>query len=121
MHGRSTPGSRPMRKSADAIVAPVLPAETMALALPSRTSSAARTSDESFFLRTLAPGSSSIAITSVTATTGRPSGVAHEFGHADEGDVKSQLIDGALGARDDLSRSEVTTHRVNGDGQRQLS
>ena len=63
-----------MRSSADAIVAPVLPAETIALARPSRTSSAARTSEESFFLRTLAAGSSSIAITSVQATTSRPIG-----------------------------------------------
>ena len=72
MQGRSTPGRRPMRNSAEAMVAPVLPAETIALACWSRTSSAARTSDESFFLRTLAPGSSSISMTSVHATTGNP-------------------------------------------------
>src|ERR1700722_1666883 len=74
MQGRCTPGSRPIRNSAEAMVAPVLPADTIAEALPSRTSSAQRTSDESFFLRTLAPGSSSIAMTSVTATTSRPKG-----------------------------------------------
>ena len=56
MQGRSTPGSRPMRNSAEAMVAPVLPAETIALAFPSRTSSAARTKDESFFFRTLDAG-----------------------------------------------------------------
>ena len=38
------------------MVAPVLPAETMAEALPSRTASAARTSDESFLRRTPGPG-----------------------------------------------------------------
>ena len=61
-----------MRSSAEAIVAPVLPAETMALALPSRTSSAARTSEESFLRRTPPAGSSSMAMTSVQAIRGRP-------------------------------------------------
>jgi hypothetical protein len=56
MAGRPTPGRRFMRSSAEAMVAPVLPAETMAHALPSRTASAARTSEESFMVRTLRPG-----------------------------------------------------------------
>ena len=72
MHGRTTPGRRPIRSSAEAIVAPVLPAETMAHALPSRTSSAARTSEESFLRRTPPAGSSSMAMTSVQATSGSP-------------------------------------------------
>jgi len=42
--GRATPEMRPIRRSADAIVAPVLPAETIAEARPSLTASAARTS-----------------------------------------------------------------------------
>src|ERR1700691_5407817 len=63
-----------MRSNAEAIVAPVLPADTIAQALPSRTSSAARTSEESFFLRTLAAGSSSMAMTSVQGTTSSPRG-----------------------------------------------
>ena len=50
--GRATPLMRPMRSSALPMVAPVLPALTMADALPSRTASAARTSDESFRRRT---------------------------------------------------------------------
>ena len=54
------------------MVAPVLPALTMAEALPSRTSSAARTSEESFLRRTPPAGSSSMAMTSVQATRGRP-------------------------------------------------
>ena len=62
--GRFTPEIRPIRSSADAIVAPVLPAEIMALALPSRTASAARTSVESFLRRTPCAGSSCIPITS---------------------------------------------------------
>jgi hypothetical protein len=61
-----------MRKRAAAIVAPVLPALTMAEALPSRTSSAARTKEESFLRRTPPAGSSSMAMTSVQATSGRP-------------------------------------------------
>ena len=48
MAGRATPLMRPMRSRALAMVAPVLPALTMAEALPSRTASAARTSEESF-------------------------------------------------------------------------
>src|SRR5580704_11433364 len=74
MQGRTTPGSRPMRSSAEAMVAPVLPADTMAEALPSRTSSAARTKEESFFLRMLAAGSSSMAMTSLQGKTSSPSG-----------------------------------------------
>ena len=92
MAGRLTPLMRPIRSSAAAIVAPVLPAETIAEALPSRTASAARTSVESFLVRTAAPGSSSMAISSLalissmssswtrsggpTSTTGMPSSTA---------------------------------------------
>ena len=50
MAGRDTPFMRPMRNRADAMVAPVLPAEIMADARPSRTASAARTSEESFMV-----------------------------------------------------------------------
>ncbi len=63
----------------------MLPAETIALALPSRTSSAARTSEESFFLRTLAAGSSSIAMTSVQANDLEAQRVADQVGHARPG------------------------------------
>jgi hypothetical protein len=62
--GRLTPEILPMRSSAAAIVAPVLPAEIMALALPSRTASAARTSVESFLRRTPCAASSSMPMTS---------------------------------------------------------
>src|ERR1700722_18460300 len=72
MQGRTTPGSRPMRSNADAMVAPVLPADTMAEALPSRTSSATRTREESFFRRTPPAGSSSMPMTSVQGTNSRP-------------------------------------------------
>ena len=71
MAGRCTPLMRPIRNSALAIVAPVLPALTIADAAPSRTASAARTSEESFMRRTLAPGSASMAMTSEASITGR--------------------------------------------------
>ena len=70
--GRLTPLMRPMRSSAAAIVAPVLPAEIIALAVPSRTASAARTSVESFLRRTPWAGSSSISMTSLASISGRP-------------------------------------------------
>ena len=71
--GRDTPRMRPMRSNALAIVAPVLPALTIAEALPSRTASAARTSDESFFRRTPCAPSSSIAmISAARRCTGTP-------------------------------------------------
>ena len=70
--GRATPVMRPMRNNALAIVAPVLPAEIIALALPSRTASAARTNVESRLVRTLLAGSSSIAMTSLATISGRP-------------------------------------------------
>src|SRR5580658_8639730 len=72
IQGRTTPGRRPMRSNAAAMVAPVLPALTMADAWPSRTSSAARTNDESFLRRTPPAGSSSMAMTSVHSTSGSP-------------------------------------------------
>ncbi len=65
---------RPMRSSADAMVAPVLPALTMAEARPSRTASAARTSEESFMRRTLEPASASMAMTSDASSTSRSPG-----------------------------------------------
>ena len=70
--GRLTPLIRPMRNSAAAIVAPVLPAESIALAAPSRTASAARTSVESFLRRTPWAGSSCISMTSLAGISGSP-------------------------------------------------
>ena len=52
-------------------MAPVLPAEIIALARPSRTASAARTSVESFLRRTPCAASSSIAMTSLASISGR--------------------------------------------------
>jgi len=78
--GRATPLIRPMRNSAAAIVAPVFPAPTMAQAAPSRTASAARTTDESFILRTLVPASAPMAMTSDAAMIGRSSTSANASG-----------------------------------------
>ena len=61
-----------MRSSALAIVAPVLPALTIADALPSRTASAARTSEESFLRRTPWAGSSPMPMTSLAGSTSSP-------------------------------------------------
>ena len=69
--GRLTPLIRPIRRSADAIAAPVLPADTIADALPSRTASAARTSDESFLRRTPCAGSSCISMTSLASISSK--------------------------------------------------
>ena len=101
--GRLTPLMRPIRSSADAIVAPVLPAEIIADALPSRTASAARTSVESFLRRTPPAGSSSIAMTSLAVISGRSpmSTRDGEVGRADEHDRDARR-GGQLGALDDL-------------------
>ena len=72
--GRWTPLIRPNRKSAAAIVAPVLPAPTIAAARPSRTASAASTIDDRFLARTAAAGSSSMAITSGASRISTPAG-----------------------------------------------
>ena len=108
---------RPMRNSADAIVAPVLPADTMAEALPSRTASAARTSDESFILRTLEPGSASMAITSEASMIGRSPVSPISSGSADQDDGHTELVGGAFGAFDDGVGGVVTAHGIDGDGQ----
>ena len=69
--GRLTPLMRPIRKSAEAIVAPVLPAEIIALAFPSRTNSADCTSVESFLVRTEDAGSSCMSMNSVATCSGK--------------------------------------------------
>src|SRR5215207_5640426 len=69
--GRAAPLMRPMRSNAAAMDAPVLPALVIASALPSRTSSALTTIDESLRVRTAA-GGSCIATISVACTTSTP-------------------------------------------------
>src|SRR3954471_6547499 len=69
--GRAAPLMRPMRSSAAAMAAPVLPALAIASALPSRTSSAETTIDESLRVRTAA-GGSFMPTTSVAGTTSTP-------------------------------------------------
>ena len=110
--GVAIPFSRPIRSSALAIVAPVLPAETIAEASPSRTASAARTSEESFFLPDRGPGSSSISMTSDASITGRSEGVADPVGGADEHDGDPERVTGLARPGDDLARCLVAPHRV---------
>ena len=118
MAGRLTPLIRPIRSSAEAMVAPVLPAETMADALPSRTASAARTSEESFIRRTLAPGSASMAITSEAGQDLQVTGQwPEDLRLADQQDPHAQLGHRPVGARDDLVRCLVPTHRIDRDGK----
>ena len=101
------------------MVAPVLPALTMAEAWPSRTASAARTSDESFMRRTLWPGSASMAMTSDAgddlearrcrrARSGRPTSTTGD----------AELVGRPAGAGDDLAGGLVAAHGVDRDGQR---
>ncbi len=114
--GRATPGRRPIRSSALAIVAPVLPALTIALALPSRTASAARTSELSFLRRTPCAGSSCISMTS-DAGDDLKGRLADGVGLPDENDRNAVLIRGLLGAGDDLPGRLVTAHGVDRYGQ----
>ena len=116
--GRLTPLIRPMRSSAAAIVAPVLPAEIIAEALPSRTASAARTSVESFLRRIAWAGSSSIATTSAAGINGRSPRVPP--GRADRPARPGSLGRGLDGAGDDLARRPVAAHGVDGDRQHRL-
>ena len=66
--GRSTPGSRPIRRIAAAIAAPVWPAVTIASALPFRTRSQPTRIEASFFSRRASAGCSCISMTWLAGT-----------------------------------------------------
>ena len=66
--GRSTPGSRPRRRTAAAIPAPVWPAVTTASAWPVRTRSVATRIEASFFSRSARAGCSSMPMTWLACT-----------------------------------------------------
>src|SRR3989304_3385399 len=66
--GRSTPGSVPSSILAAAMAAPVLPAETIPCALPSRTCRAVRRTEASGLRRSALTGLSSMAMTSLAGT-----------------------------------------------------
>ena len=118
--GRFTPEMRPMRSRAAAIVAPVLPAEIIALARPSRTASAARTSVESFLRRTPWAGSSCIPMTSVasirSSTDAVGTGAAVEVGGPDEHDGYPRSSS-TVRSGEDRPGSVVAAHGVDGDGE----
>ena len=107
--GREMPRIRPMRRSAAAIVAPVLPAPTMASALPSFTSCAHCTTEASFLRRTTVAGSC-ISTTSAgrdeldVARVGREQRL-HRVGPADEQHADTELVGGLDGAGHDLRRA----------------
>ena len=105
-----------MRSSAEAMVAPVLPAETMAAAFPSRTSSAARTREESFLRRTPPAGSSSMPMTSVQGTRSRPRVSPTSSGGPTSTMPMPWSLGGPVRPLDDFARGQVTAHGVHGDG-----
>jgi hypothetical protein len=74
--GRSMPRSTPMTNMAIAIAAPVLPAETNAAALPSRTASAATRSEESRLRRRASDGLSAMPTTWEACRISSPSVLA---------------------------------------------
>ena len=120
--GRAMPRIRPMRSSAPAIVAPVLPAPTIASARPSRTASAQRTSDESFLRAHRArPGRRPSRRPRCAATHARrppaarpPAAAARRVGRPDEQDLDVEL-GRAASAGDDLAGRPVAAHRVDRD------
>ena len=97
------------------MAAPVFPALTMARALPSRTASAARTSEESFLRRTDEPGSSSMAMTSEAGMTSSPpvSPICSGGPTSTTGMPSSSTA--LAGAGHDLARRVVAAHGVHGD------
>ena len=115
MAGRETPGRRPIRNKALAMVAPVLPALTMAQARPSRTASAQRTSEESRFTRTARPGSSSIPMTSARGQDLHPGlrrQSAQVGGVADQQHGDAELLRCLTRPGHHLGRRPVAAHGV---------
>ena len=84
---------------------------------PSRTASAARTSEESFMRRTLAPASSSMAMTSEAAMTSRSPGSPISSGRPTSTTGDTERRGRLLGPGDDLGRRLVAAHGVDGDGK----
>ncbi len=94
------------------MVAPVFPADTMAMALPSRTASAARTSEESFFRRTPCPGSSSMPMTSLAGMHGRSPVSPMAPGRPDQGHLDVGPLGHLAGPGHDLVGGPVAAHGV---------
>ncbi len=118
--GRLTPLIRPIRNSADAIVAPVLPAEIIAPARPSRTASAARTSVESF-LRRIADGRVVVHPDDLGGLDQVEDGAVGglppvEVGWPDEHDGDS-VGDGGMRAGEVRAGSVVAAHGVESNGE----
>ena len=110
--GAGHPGAGGSRAGTAASIAPVLPAETTASALPSPTARHAATSELSGFARTASAGFSSIAITVGRLDELEP--VRVEAGRAVE-DRDDPVRGGLERAGDDLLRAAVAAHGVDGD------
>ena len=125
--GRSTPGSRPIRRIAAAIAAPVWPAVMIASALPFRTRSQPTRIDESFFSRRASAGCSCISMTWLAGTISTFDGsVAGDRRDprriADEEDAVLGMRPGVIeGAGHDLGGPVVAAHRVDREANRRGS
>ena len=119
--GDGTPRKRFMRSTAEAVMAPVLPALTIASASPSRTARAQPMIEESRCLRTALTGSSSMAMTSRRVAELDPGGerVGQQrvelLDPPDQHDAHVEVGRGAKAAGDDLARRAVAPHRVDRD------
>ena len=99
------------------MVAPVLPARDHGAGL-AVAHQLGRPHQGGVLLAAHAPaGSSSMAMTSVQATSSRPGGVADLLGRADQHDRDAVLVGGPAGPGDDLAGGLVAAHGVDGDGQ----
>ncbi len=110
-----------MRSSAEAIVAPVLPADTIALAF-AVAHQFGRAHERGVLLSSHAGGR--VVVHGDDLGAGKDletERVTEQFGHADQDDREAEFVDGGASPGDDLLGSEVATHRVQGDGQAQLS
>ena len=114
--GRCTPRRRRRPKVAAAIVAPVEPWLTIASALPSATSRAARTTEASFFARTAGTGSSSLPIHSVVGTTSIPSTPASPSSSGPEDAEPNPVRGGHPRALGQHLEALLGTEAIEGDG-----
>ena len=119
--GRSTPGSRPRRRTAAAIPAPVCPAVTTASAWPFLTRSTATRIDESFFSRSASAGCSSMPTTWLDmddrGVRGKLAGdAADDRLVADEDHPVVGICPGVVERpEDDLGGTVIAAHRVDRD------
>ena len=110
-----------MRNRAEAIVAPVLPAETIAEALPVANKLGGAHERRIFLRAHRLRGVLIHADDFGTGKDGETLGIANEFGWSDQDDIETEFVDGATGARDDFVWCVISAQRVESDGQGQLT